>query len=108
MNECIKRYRKGITEKMKNTNTKEYWKNLNSIYKDKICAIDINDYLNCIKGITLTEDESLALENYDYFLNVAHENVDDFPICEIDDGKILAAVQNLKKQLSMQHVITEC
>lgn len=55
MNECIKRYRKGITEKMKNvrtTNTKEYWKILNSIYKDKICAIDINDYLNCIKGIT--------------------------------------------------------
>lgn len=63
MNECIKRYRKGITEKMKNTNIPK--KILNSIYKDKICAIDINDYLNCIKGITLTEDESLAVENYD-------------------------------------------
>lgn len=51
-----------------------------------------------MKGITENEDESLAVENDEYFLNVAHENVDDFLNYEIDDGEILAAVKNLKKQ----------
>lgn len=31
-----------------------------------------------MKGITENEDESLAVENDEYFFNVAHENVDDF------------------------------
>lgn len=83
MDECIKKYRKSVTEKIRNvrtTNIKEllYWNILNSTWKDKKCAVDINDYFNFMKGITENEDESLAVENDEYFLNVAHENVDDF------------------------------
>lgn len=81
MDECVKQYRKSITEKIKNvrtTNTKEYWKILNSTCKDKQCAVDVNDYFSFIQGIAETEDESLIVENDEYFLNVAHENVDDF------------------------------
>lgn len=112
MDECIKNYRKSITEKIKNvrtTNTKEYWKILNSTCKDKKCAVDINDYFNFIKGISETEDESLAVDNDDYFLNVAYENVDDFLNCEIDDGEILAAVKNLKnnKAAGFDRVLNE-
>lgn len=61
MNECIKKYRKGITGKIKNT--KKFWKILYSTCKDKKCAIVINDYFNFIKGITESEDESFAVEN---------------------------------------------
>lgn len=48
---------------------------------------------NFIKGITETEDESLAVENDGYVLNVTYENVDGFLNCEIDDGELLAAVK---------------
>lgn len=114
MDECIKKYRKSITEKIRNvrtTNTKEllYWNILNSTWKDKKCAVDINDYFNFMKGITENEDESLAVENDEYFLNVAHENVDDFLNYEIDDGEILAAVKNLKnnKAAGFDRVLNE-
>lgn len=112
MDECVKQYKKSITEKIKNvrtTNTKEYWKILNSTCKDKKCAVDVNDYFSFIKGIAETEDESLAVENDEYFLNVAHENVDDFLNYEIDDGEILAAVKNLKnnKAAGFDRVLNE-
>lgn len=112
MDECVKQYRKSITEKIKNvrtTNTKEYWKIFNSTCKDKKCAVDVNDYCSFIKGIAETEDESLAVENDEYFLNVAHENVDDFLNYEIDDGEILAAVKNLKnnKAAGFDRVLNE-
>lgn len=62
-----------------------------------------------MKGITENEDESLAVENDEYFLNVAHENVDDFLNYEIDDGEILAAVKNLKnnKAAGFDRVLNE-
>lgn len=53
----------GISQEKLTTNTKEYWEILNSTCKDKICAVDINDYFYFIKGITETEDVSLAVEN---------------------------------------------
>lgn len=64
---------------MRTTNIKEllYWNILNSTWKDKKCAVDINDYFSFIKGITETEDESLVVEKNEYFLNVTPENVDD-------------------------------
>lgn len=52
---------------------------------------------NFIKGITETEDESLAV-NDGYFLNVTYENDDGLLNREIDDGELLAAVKNFKKQ----------
>lgn len=62
-----------------------------------------------MKGITENEDESLAVENDEYFLNVAHENVDDFLNCEIDDGKILIAVKISKynKAAGFDRVLNE-
>lgn len=62
-----------------------------------------------MKGITENDDESLAVENDEYFLNVAHENVDDFLNYEIDDGEILAAVKNLKnnKAAGFDRVLNE-
>lgn len=82
-------------------------KNLNSTCKDKKCAVDVNDYLvfNFIKGITETEDESLAVN--DGVLFECHLwKCNGFLNREIDDGELLAAVKIFKNK--QQVFLTEC
>lgn len=80
MDKCIKNYRNGISRKLsllRSTNSKEYWKVLNSGDKKSTSAVDINKMHKFMSDVNTSECDDTPTLNHELDAHNVHV-ADDF------------------------------
>ena len=81
---------------LRTTNSKEYWKILNSTNTDSKCTADINDMFLFFKRVNEGDENDDNAENLDDVTNVDNEYSDVLLNSPILEDEIIAAVKKLK------------